>query len=97
MLLSRFDLVFYQSIVISLDILKMTEKKLLCDFCQIQMEDEFRFVCMCPLYNTLRTKYINPDMRKKSTFTRLFFAIQKKNAGSLLRLLFTPSNLDSNS
>ena len=39
---------------------------------QGQVEDEFHFICMCPLYKRLRAKYIDPDMRKKNTFTRLF-------------------------
>ena len=77
MLLSRFDLVFYQSTAISLDILKVTEKGL-CDFRQSQVEDEFHFVRMCPLYKRLRTKYIDPDMRKKNTFIRLFCCISRR-------------------
>ena len=44
------------------------DRRNLCD----QVEDEFHFVYMCPLYKRLRTKYIDPDMRKKNTFTRLF-------------------------
>ena len=41
------------------------DRKKLCDFCQIQVEDEFHFICMCPLYKRLRTKYIDPDMQEK--------------------------------
>ena len=68
------------------------DRKKLCDFCQSHVEDEFHFVCMCPLCKRLRTKYIDPDMRKKNTFTRLFSCSSEEKGGSLLHLLFTPSN-----
>ena len=42
------------------------DRKKLCDFSQSQVEDEFRFVCMCPQYNRFRTKYLDPDMHKKN-------------------------------
>ena len=50
---------------------------------------------VCVHYNRLRTKYTDPDMHKKNTFSfshDCFVGIQKKNAGSLLHLLFTASN-----
>ena len=84
MLLSRFDLVFYQSTAINLDILKMTEKGL----CQSQVEDEFHFVCMCPLYKRLRTKHIDPDMRKKNTFTGLFSCNSEEKCWKLAAFAF---------
>ena len=54
------------------------DRKRLCDFRQSQVEDEFHFVRMCPLYKRLRTKYIDPDMRKKNTFIRLFCCISEE-------------------
>ena len=64
------------------------DRKKLCDFCQNQVEDEFNFVCMCPLYRRLRTKYIDPDMRKKNTFTRLFCCNSEEKCWKLAAFAF---------
>ena len=64
------------------------DRKKLCDFCQNQVEDEFNFVCMCPLYRRLRTKYIDPDMRKKNTFRRLFYCNSEEKCWKLAAFAF---------
>ena len=81
-LLSRFHLVLCQSTAVSIDILKMRERKKLRDFCNTQMEDEFHCVCICPLYKSLRIKYISSDMRKRDTFTRFFFCNERNIMGA---------------
>ena len=59
------------------------QRKTLCAYCKTIVEDEFHFVCMCPLYNSVRIKYISCEMRMRNTFTRLFCCDSEENCRNL--------------
>ena len=65
----------------------------MCDFCKTQMDDEFHFVCMCPLYNSFMIKYISSDMRKRNTFTRLRFCDLEETCWKLVVVTFHAGEL----
>jgi len=96
MLLSRFDLVFYQSTAISLDILKVTEKGCV-TFVKVRWRMNFTLsVCVRYIRDSGQNILI-PTCARKILSYDCFVAFQKKNAGSMLHLLFMLSRKDVHS
>ena len=67
------------------------DRKKLRDFRQSQVEDEFHFVCVRYIRDSEQNILI-PTCARKILSYDCFVAVQKQNAGSMLHLLFTPSN-----
>ena len=45
--------------------------KILCSFCENEIEDENHFICFCPLYKEFRLKYIQSYLQNDHSFTLL--------------------------
>ena len=45
--------------------------KILCSFCETEIEDEVHFICFCPLYKELRQKYIHRYLQTEHSFALL--------------------------
>ena len=57
--------------------------KILCTFCETDVEDEIHFICFCPLYKELRQKYIHRYLQTEHSFTLLMQRHEKSSSQKL--------------
>ena len=62
--------------------------KILCSFCETEIEDEVHFICFCPLYKELRQKYIHRYLQTEHSFTLLLQCHEKSSNQNLAFFVF---------
>ena len=62
--------------------------KILCSFCETEIEDEVHFICFCPLYNELRERYIHWYFQTERSFTLLMQCDEKNSSQNLAFFVF---------
>ena len=62
--------------------------KILCSFCETEIEDEAHFLCFCSLYNELRQKYIHRYLQTEHSFTILMDCHEKNSSQNLPFFVF---------
>ena len=62
--------------------------KILCSFCETEVEDEVHFICFCPLYKELHQKYIHWYLQTEHSFTLLMQYHKKSSSQNLAFFVF---------
>lgn len=50
------------------------------------IEDVFHFICICPIYNDLRRRYLNPTMYSRLSIYKMCFLFDSKDKTILINL-----------